>query len=437
MDPSSSSRNIVLNSRKGPKAPSRVRFEETAEDHLWTLSRIPTPKDLNSRLLALKLQINKTTTLNENFEGDGVFTKAPIVFGQKIYDENPLFSWRVGAYKPQELEESPQTKRALRHDPLTDASFWRAWQADHQPDFTKVTLEALGRALHYATQLFKKLYSETLFEEQALFVALGTIGIDLHQYATEGPNTKLAEELRHYTTPEQLVKALKNEGDGLLFQDTQRTSDHLAAILSKPKTIEWLYLWLYRNSFSIPLSTDNTERQKKRQEPMFGLFSLSSVINHDCDPNTFLKEGNNWKCQSVELVARKTIQPGEELTRSYIPDGLEWYDRRDRLLAEWGFLCRCKRCRADIRINPKGRPPPVPEYIARLYLAQGNVKARKEEMRESLQRKEEEEQQQEQEQEQEVNDVESDVSSMPASPFARQAGHPPSPNVSSFGRKLP
>lgn len=347
---------------------SRVRFEDKQEENeTKLLETIATPKDLTSRLQRSSLVIKKTPLFQN---GNGVFAKESISFGYRIFAaEDPLFSWRVGTYLAHELEPEDSDIPTLE---VRDALYWRKWQAKHGADSTKVTLEALGNAMFYALQLYKKLYGETLFKEQSLFVALETIGIDLQKFASnESQWKKQSHELRSYTTPELLLNALRSEGKGYLFREMMQTSQHMAATLFKPQTVEYLYLWLYQNSCPIPLNTGDSELARKREGARFGLFAISSVLNHDCDPNTFFKEGDNWRCPAMKLVARKTIQPDEELTTCYVPDGLEWFDRRDRLLKEWGFLCKCNRCKADMKMRPMGRPPPVPMHIARLYLSRG------------------------------------------------------------------
>lgn len=49
----------------------------------------------------------------------------------------------------------------------------------------------------------------------------------------------------------------------------------------------------------------------------------------------------------ITVIARRDIDPGEELFISYVNPGLPLESRRQQLL-EWGFgLCKCARCVAE------------------------------------------------------------------------------------------
>lgn len=76
-----------------------------------------------------------------------------------------------------------------------------------------------------------------------------------------------------------------------------------------------------------------------------GLFPLASRINHACNPNT----SKSWNPATgmLSLHATREIQPGEEITLTYI-NGLDTcQNRQAHLLDAFGFFCRCELCSLD------------------------------------------------------------------------------------------
>ncbi|OTB15221.1 hypothetical protein K445DRAFT_366945 [Daldinia sp. EC12] len=75
--------------------------------------------------------------------------------------------------------------------------------------------------------------------------------------------------------------------------------------------------------------------------PHLGLFPIGSRINHDCRPNVFWRY--SVRTLTVEVIAMRNIEPGEEITQSYVPLGLSYEDRKEEL-KNWGFSCTCSLC---------------------------------------------------------------------------------------------
>lgn len=72
-------------------------------------------------------------------------------------------------------------------------------------------------------------------------------------------------------------------------------------------------------------------------------FPIQSCLNHSCLPNLkAFKRDEDTDGQAV-LIATRPIQPGEELTISYIDEDLSWEERK-AMLEDYGFLCECKKC---------------------------------------------------------------------------------------------
>lgn len=90
--------------------------------------------------------------------------------------------------------------------------------------------------------------------------------------------------------------------------------------------------------------------------PGLGLFFWLHLANHSCAPNAFFTASAPPATQpdavsSMTLCALRPIMPGEEVCISYV-DGrtlLQPLPVRQRvLLRDFGFCCKCPRCRAEM-----------------------------------------------------------------------------------------
>ena len=66
----------------------------------------------------------------------------------------------------------------------------------------------------------------------------------------------------------------------------------------------------------------------------------ASFFNHSCDSNCLVY----IKGKTIEIVAKQQVKKGEELTISYINVAKPKSSRRETLLSEYYFLCKCTRC---------------------------------------------------------------------------------------------
>ncbi|KAL6710143.1 hypothetical protein ACN47E_009934 [Coniothyrium glycines] len=94
------------------------------------------------------------------------------------------------------------------------------------------------------------------------------------------------------------------------------------------------------------------------------LFPEIAMLNHDCRPNAayFFDE----QTMAHHIHAIKTIQPGEEITITYIDNEQESSTRMQRLKRNWGFDCSCSSCTAH--------PAMVAESDSRLQQIQSLTK---------------------------------------------------------------
>ena len=78
-----------------------------------------------------------------------------------------------------------------------------------------------------------------------------------------------------------------------------------------------------------------------------GFFSLQSLVNHECLPSMIpewifsLEDGSIGALAS--MTSLRDVEPGDELSISYIEEGLEKEERQEKL-RDYGFVCKCKLC---------------------------------------------------------------------------------------------
>lgn len=80
------------------------------------------------------------------------------------------------------------------------------------------------------------------------------------------------------------------------------------------------------------------------------LFLVQLHLNHNCDPNVLVKWGGK-RSEGIEVVAKRDILAGEELTTSYVAPTLPVGQRKRALRVNWGFVCGCRRCKEDERVE--------------------------------------------------------------------------------------
>lgn len=80
------------------------------------------------------------------------------------------------------------------------------------------------------------------------------------------------------------------------------------------------------------------------------VYEFASRINHACVPNakhTFTAEGD------IVFTATENIKPGQEITTNYIGASGPTKFRRDFLLQQYGFVCRCESCTTKMTLRPE------------------------------------------------------------------------------------
>ena len=78
-----------------------------------------------------------------------------------------------------------------------------------------------------------------------------------------------------------------------------------------------------------------------------GLYTTACMMNHSCDPNVETVYAEDGRGPVIgRVVARRDINPGEELFQTYIDEDMDLNERQGVLRDNYGFTCRCARCEA-------------------------------------------------------------------------------------------
>jgi SET and MYND domain-containing protein len=88
--------------------------------------------------------------------------------------------------------------------------------------------------------------------------------------------------------------------------------------------------------------------------PGSAVYLLASLFNHSCDPNVNVA----WPAgtATVKFTAARDIDPGEQLTISYINQAMPVAARQQVLEFSYGFQCHCALCVEEM--EPSTPPPP-------------------------------------------------------------------------------
>lgn len=105
-----------------------------------------------------------------------------------------------------------------------------------------------------------------------------------------------------------------------------------------------------------------------------GLWILASFINHSCNPNVRrLHIGDH-----VVVHAARDVKVGEELTFAYF-DVLSPLNTRREMAKNWGFKCKCKRCKLEENLVCKQEMREIEIFMGKGVVDMGNVVYRLEE----------------------------------------------------------
>ncbi|GLC45535.1 hypothetical protein PLESTB_001203900 [Pleodorina starrii] len=109
------------------------------------------------------------------------------------------------------------------------------------------------------------------------------------------------------------------------------------------------------SSSSSPSSASASASSSSSGLSVVGLWPEAALLNHSCAPNAGLLVLGG----AAYVRAGRPLMEGEEVTVSYLGTGVfrEVAERRSRLRASHGFLCRCPRCSMEHAHFPTRRYP--------------------------------------------------------------------------------
>lgn len=95
---------------------------------------------------------------------------------------------------------------------------------------------------------------------------------------------------------------------------------------------------------SVGVDGGSTENASVVEFRVFGVFVLTSLLNHSCVPNVEVVADEDGV--SIKLQALREIEACEELTIDYLAGGgwVECAERRAVLERHWRFACACEKC---------------------------------------------------------------------------------------------
>lgn len=105
-----------------------------------------------------------------------------------------------------------------------------------------------------------------------------------------------------------------------------------------------------------------------------GLWILASLINHSCDPNARRVHIGDH----VVVHAARDVKAGEELCFAYF-DVLSPLNSRREMASNWGFRCKCRRCKFEESVMYKQEMREIEMALGKGVVDMGNVVYRLEE----------------------------------------------------------
>lgn len=171
-----------------------------------------------------------------------------------------------------------------------------------------------------------------------------------------------------------LTRVLNPAPEAANFKSFQRLIGGSRRSRLEPLSAEEENRWFSYESFLELLGTVGIN-----QEASGGLYALHAHLNHSCEPNLQVSLARRMCAEPkkvrnlpksfappdpsalpcdlpspnpsgvrgtnrLTLLARRTIQPGEELCISYVNFALTRAERRQALREEYGFWCSCPKC---------------------------------------------------------------------------------------------
>jgi len=141
----------------------------------------------------------------------------------------------------------------------------------------------------------------------------------------EHPEVWTKEELSDWAKPIRLLREALTVCDWMAEEDMP-DDDALRKMLSRVDS----------NSFGV---VDGENRVVS-----VGIYILSAMFNHSCDPNCGVDDGT---ASNLIITAQRPIKKGEEMCITYIDFNLPRSTRMKVLSNQYNFACGCERCESE------------------------------------------------------------------------------------------
>ncbi|KZV75809.1 SET domain-containing protein [Peniophora sp. CONT] len=355
----------LINAAPAPTgAPKEKEKKSEKEKAVFPVSRVV--EDLDIERWTGRVQVR----FIDKRKGKGLFAKEKIAEGEVIWKEDPFIvapEW--------ELFDLVQNGRACTHctTPLTDSSLTVHCSASSSTAYCPARF--CNRLCHTRAQRVHPLLcpAQNPASTPLIKFARASAWLGLHA-------------LTQCTARLLLDHAMQGE-DAKTFEDEWKVVNALATLGmeersksgwiggSEPDKVVWKKAYkLYVQAFDSPTTPADGKklarllknklpehlhnqiftyegflqglgRMALNLEAHGGLYTLHSHMNHTCDPNASVRHLDQRSALSrITILAKRSIEPGEELLISYVDPSLSVKRRREQLGA-WNFgVCKCVKC---------------------------------------------------------------------------------------------
>ncbi|OBA19566.1 SET domain-containing protein [Metschnikowia bicuspidata var. bicuspidata NRRL YB-4993] len=326
--------------------------------------------DITSQVTPDATLPEKVNLVMTSKRGKGLYAKKPIANGELIWEETPLFLVPLLAHYELILLGKACTNcgkmgndpsRALSRtsvlqglDCNTCPEIWCSLTCKVANQVVHSSLKHGGRAtrrlinpeaFHALTEYCVKeqwnaLYAITLIYAQCL---LDKTGVKAKQFKAMA---RVSQKVR-YKALNSSAGAFDSLQGGALFVEEQQEKlweegfNLFANVFPSASPQE-----LHYDEFLHMMGTYNINNLDS------SVFLIQSHLNHVCDPNTSV-DTSVKKYEGLRVHAARDIKVGEELTTTYVNPSHTVQQRQRELRVNWGFLCKCPKCKDDLKTQQR------------------------------------------------------------------------------------
>lgn len=99
------------------------------------------------------------------------------------------------------------------------------------------------------------------------------------------------------------------------------------------------------------------------------VYLIQSHLNHNCDPTTDVRSCTK-RHDGLSVYALCDIRAGKELTTTYVNPGHPVQQRQRELRVNWGFLCKCDKCKIDLESQQRRKSSSASNFQTRSEIRQ-------------------------------------------------------------------